>query len=242
MADRMALSPRRFIVVRPGIELALGGGPEREDDGREPAVDPAASAAANRPAVVGYLSRISVEMGAGLLADAVLLLMQEERHKGLSLRMAGGSTSGDAPLLRSLRRRFSRAGAGDRLTIAPAFGPEQRRRLLDGLTVLSVPVLRGEAFGLFLLEAMAAGVPVVQPRLGGFTELVEDTGGGLLYEPNTAEALARSLARVIDEPALSRRLGSDGQAAVRARYTSDAMAAAMETAFSAAFRLAGRPD
>jgi glycosyltransferase involved in cell wall biosynthesis len=223
MADRMGLSPGRFMVVSPGTDV--DGGPDASPD--------------RVPAVIGYLSRISCDMGAGLLADAVLRLLADGRHPGVCLHMAGGSTTADAPLLRSLRRRFHRAGAGDRLTIVPAFGPEQRRTFLRGLTALSVPVLRGGAFGLFLLEAMAAGVPVVQPRLGGFTELVEATGGGVLYEPNTVDELARSLARVIDDRPFARRLGRDGQAAVRTRYTSDAMAAAMEIALAAAVSGAG---
>ena len=55
-----------------------------------------------------------------------------------------------------------------------------RSNFLRSLTVLSVPARSGEAFGLYLIEAMAAGIPAVQPRLGAFPELIEATGGGVL--------------------------------------------------------------
>jgi glycosyltransferase involved in cell wall biosynthesis len=92
-------------------------------------------------------------------------------------------------------------------------------------------VREGEAFGTFILEALAAGVPVVQPRLGGFTELVTDTGGGLLYEPNSPESLADALAEVLADPGQARAMGAAGRRAVLARYTAERMAASLESAF-----------
>ena len=68
--------------------------------------------------------------------------------------------------------------------------------------MLSVPATYDEPKGIFLLEAMACGVPVVQPRRGGFTEIVEKTGGGLLVEPDDVESLAEGIARIYREPAL----------------------------------------
>jgi glycosyltransferase involved in cell wall biosynthesis len=216
MAVRMGLSSDRYRVVPIGIDV----------DG-EPRPKPV-----DGPAVIGYLSRIALDMGAELLADAVLLLAGEGRFPDLRLHMTGGATAADAPVLRSLRRRFAAAGLSDRLFIEPAFDPLSRRRFLEGVTVLSVPVPRGEAFGLFMLEAMAAGVPVVQPRLGGFTELVEDTGGGILYEPNTASALAQALSSILADRGRTRDMGLAGRQAVVTRYSSAAMAEAMESAFA----------
>ena len=64
---------------------------------------------------------------------------------------------------------------------------------LQSLDVMSVPATYAEPKGIFLLEAMATGVPVVQPRRGAFPEIIERTGGGLLVEPDDAEALADGL-------------------------------------------------
>ena len=170
----------------------------------------------------------------GLLADAVILLAREGKSPGVRLRLMGGSTSADAPLIRALRRRFSSAGLAESLEIETCFGPRDRALFLGGISALSVPVLRGEAFGTFMLEAMAAGVPVVQPRLGGFPEVVQDTGGGILYEPNTAEALAAALGRLLSDREGSRAMGSAGRRAVAERYTTARMAAELEAAFERA--------
>jgi glycosyltransferase involved in cell wall biosynthesis len=216
MSERLSVPVVRMPVVPIGIDVDAF---RPEPDGSSPAAP-----------VVGYLSRISEQMGAGLLTDAFLLLAREGKHPGLRLRLMGGSTASDRLLLRSIRRRFARQGSLDILEIVQPFGTRDRARFLAGLTVLSVPVLRGEAFGTFLLEAMACGVPVVQPRLGGFIEVVEETGGGMLYEPNTAEALAEAIGRMLADPERARALGRAGRRGVEQGYTSAHMAAGLEAA------------
>jgi glycosyltransferase involved in cell wall biosynthesis len=83
-----------------------------------------------------------------------------------------------------------------------------------------------EQKGLYVLEALACGVPVVQPRHGSFPELISATGGGLLVEPNSPEALATGLGQLLRDAELRQRLSSAGQAAVRERFTAEQMAAA----------------
>jgi glycosyltransferase involved in cell wall biosynthesis len=87
-----------------------------------------------------------------------------------------------------------------------------------------VPATYGEAFGLYLLEAMAAGVPVVQPRQAAFPEIVEATGGGVLYEPATAEALASAWEELLGDPSKVRSLGERGRAAAEREYSLPVMA------------------
>jgi glycosyltransferase involved in cell wall biosynthesis len=143
----------------------------------------------------------------------------------------GGSTAADAPLLRSIRRRLVRHGLRGRMRVWRHFDRQDRISFLSTVTVLSVPVPGGEAFGTFILEALAAGVPVVQPRLGGFTELVQATGGGLLYEPNTPEALAAALGGLLADREEARQLGRSGRAVVASRFTAAHMATALEAQF-----------
>ncbi len=222
MASRLGLAEDRWQVVAPGIEVG----------------EPPASAARNGPPAIGYLSRICESMGAGLLADAFLLLARGGRYPGMRLHFMGGSTAADAALIRSIRRRFARAGLGGSLVMEVGFDAPRRRRFLQRLTLLSVPALQGQAFGVFLLEAMAAGVPVVQPRLGGFEDLVRDTGGGVLHEPGSVEALASAMSGLLDDPGRAERIAQNARAAVAARYSTGAMAAGFESAFSRACRAA----
>ena len=90
---------------------------------------------------------------------------------------------------------------------------------LRSLDVLSVPATYDEPKGLFVLEGMASGVPVVQPRRGGFPEIVECTGGGLLVEADNAEALADGLYTLWDNGALRAELAGRAFRGVRAQYT-----------------------
>ena len=97
-------------------------------------------------------------------------------------------------------------------------------RFLHGLDVLTVPTTYREPKGLYVLEALANGVPVVQPRHGSFPELIEATGGGVLVEPNDAADLAAKLHRLMSDPARRRELGERGRAAVHERFHARRMA------------------
>ena len=89
---------------------------------------------------------------------------------------------------------------------------------LQTLDVLSVPAPYDEPKGVFLLEAMASGVPVVQPRRGAFTEIVEKTGGGLLVAPDDPQALGDALFELWQDRGKAAALGARGFQGVRAHY------------------------
>jgi glycosyltransferase involved in cell wall biosynthesis len=216
MGERLGLPAERLAVVPIGIDPECFSGIRRR----------------RGPPVIGFLSHVSERMGAGILARAFIRLAEGGRFPGLELWYAGGSTGADTAFLRQLKRDFVRHGLRERVRFARSFQRGERIRFLSALSALCVPVQGGEAFGTFILEALAAGVPVVQPRLGGFTELVSDTGGGLLYEPNSPEALADALAELLDDPAKAGALGEAGREAVLARYTAQSMAAALEAALA----------
>jgi len=101
---------------------------------------------------------------------------------------------------------------------------DEKMDFLRGCHAFSVPAVFPEAKGFYILEALAAGVPVVQPRSGAFPELVNATGGGLLYDPDGPQPLADALARLMDDPLLRKRLADQGRAAVRASFTDREMA------------------
>ena len=102
---------------------------------------------------------------------------------------------------------------------------------LQEVDVLSVPTTYREPKGLFLFEAMASGVPVVQPRHGAFPEIIERTGGGLLVDPDDPQALADGLAALHSDPALAEALGKAGASAVRTHYSVQHMAEQVEAVY-----------
>jgi glycosyltransferase involved in cell wall biosynthesis len=97
-------------------------------------------------------------------------------------------------------------------------------RFLQGIDILSVPTTYREPKGLYVLEALANGVPVVQPRHGSFPELIEATGGGLLVNPDDPADLARGLRQLLEDPAHRDELGRKGKEAVHRRFTAETMA------------------
>ena len=109
----------------------------------------------------------------------------------------------------------------------PDFSRQKRLDFLKMLTLLSVPMKQPAAIGAFQIEALASGVPVVQPRIGGFTELIESTCGGLLYEPNDSETLGATLEELLLKPESVRELGECGRGIVFNHYNHKQMASEM---------------
>ena len=115
-------------------------------------------------------------------------------------------------------------GLGDEFEYRGELDRAGKFAFLHSLDVLSVPATYDEPKGLFLLEAMASGVPVVQPRRGAFPEILERTGGGLLVEAATRRRSPTACSQLWRDPARARALGAAGAAGVRADYTVGRMA------------------
>jgi glycosyltransferase involved in cell wall biosynthesis len=180
---------------------------------------------------IGYLARICPDKGLHILCKAFEILRQAGR--ACRLVVAGTLGKADRPYFDAIR---SEAPGHDRTEAFEYMGELDRPgklRFLRSLDVLSVPTVYQEAKGIYVLEALSQGVPVVQPQHGSFPELIESTGGGLLFKPQSAQALADALARLMDDPPLRQRLGRRGRAAVRKSFTNDVMAEAAWTVFEA---------
>ncbi len=175
------------------------------------------------PPVIGYLARLTEAKGLALLAEAFIDLKSRVELANLRLHVGGSIAPGDDAYLESVRTRLSRAGVIADVEIRTNLSLAEKQEFLRTMSVLSVPATYGESFGLYLLEAWASGVPVVQPPLASFPELVAATGGGLLTESAEPSALAASLARLLADPAERRRLGEAGRRAVLDRFTLDRM-------------------
>ncbi len=208
MGGRLKLPAERVHVVYNGIDLDGFAAAEIEPD----------------PPVVGYLARMCPEKGLDFLVEAFIRLKAEARFANVRLRVAGAMTPGDGPFVQRLRERLSETGLMDHAEFLPNLDAAQKHAFLQSLSVLSVPALSGEAFGLYVLEALASGVPVVQPRHAAFPELIEATGGGLLCEPGDSDALAEAIGSLLDDHDRRRSLGRQGQAAVREKFHADRMA------------------
>jgi len=133
--------------------------------------------------------------------------------------VAGYLAPTHAGYLRDATRILEEAGLAAEFTYAGELDRNGKLSFLRRLDVLSVPATYDEPKGMFVLEAMASGVPVVQPRRGAFTEVVEKTGGGVLVAVDDVEALADGLFRLWQDRDQAAVLGSRAFAGVRQHYT-----------------------
>lgn len=185
------------------------------------------------PPTVGYLARLNPLKGLHTLVEAYLLLRERNAIPDLRLSIAGTKNSADDKYLAELERRIAKAGLQSSVTMQPNLSREKKIDFLRNLSVMSVPATYGESFGLYLLEAWACGVPVVQPRHGAFPELLGITGGGELCEPDSAEALADALEALLKQPERLQELGRNGRRSVFERFNVENMAAEFLRAASA---------
>ena len=176
------------------------------------------------PPVIGYLCRMSEYFGLGILIDAYIKLKQQSDFKNLKLYIMGGYTGDDKSFVDKRKQDLIDQGYYQDVTFFDSFDVGPRIDFLRSLTVLSVPVPGGEAFGAYQVEALASGVPIVEPNVGGYPEFIESTGGGILYEPNTPEKLAEALASLLRDPQRLRQMANQGHEAVHKRFTMQTMA------------------
>ncbi|MEI8063784.1 MAG: glycosyltransferase family 4 protein [Verrucomicrobiota bacterium] len=167
--------------------------------------------------VIGYLARMHPSKGLDLLAEAFL----QVKTPGARLRIAGALTGSDRRFVRSIRQKL-----GNRAEFFPNLDRIAKSDFFRQLAVFSVPARSDEAFGLYVLEAMAHSVPVVQPRHGAFPEIFAATGGGILCEPDNPAALAAGLDELLSNP---RQYGVAGRQAVAEKFSVDAMSRKVET-------------
>ena len=168
--------------------------------------------------VVGYFARVAPEKGLDELARAYRLLRERTPERRIRLEVAGYLAPEYREYLERVERQMSEWGLAGEFHYRGVLDREAKIRFLRGLDVFSVPATYDEPKGMSLLEAMAAGVPVVQPRRGSFTEILERTEGGLLVDSSDVESLARGLLSFIESPSLAAELGRKAHAGVRAHY------------------------
>jgi glycosyltransferase involved in cell wall biosynthesis len=137
----------------------------------------------------------------------------------MALDAAGYLAPAQHGYLDEVRRTLDTAGLAREFTYRGALDRDAKLAFLRTLDVFSVPAPYDEPKGVFLLEAMASGVPVVQPRRGAFTEIVENTGGGVLVAPDDPAALADGLYALWADRDRAAVLGERGFAGVRRQYS-----------------------
>ncbi|HBH85916.1 MAG: hypothetical protein A2X03_13975 [Bacteroidetes bacterium GWA2_40_15] len=168
-----------------------------------------------RPPAVGYFCRVNAHNGFDKLVDAFIDLKKRNIIPDLTLNVCGGYTGDDKPFVSEQIKKIREYGFKKSIRIYPEFQGNKKAEFFNDVDVISVPVRKYDGYGLYILEANSAGVPVVQPSTGAFPEIINMTGGGIIYQPDTVEALAENLAGILNDEILRDALGKAGYEGVR---------------------------
>jgi glycosyltransferase involved in cell wall biosynthesis len=184
------------------------------------------------PFTIGYFARVAPEKGLHVLCDAYRRLRAREDGRGAVRLVAAGYLAPEHHgYLEEIARQMREWGLADEFEYRGEVDRGQKIAFLQSLDVMSVPATYEEPKGMFLLEAMASEVPVVQPRRGAFPEIIARTGGGLIVDADDPEALVDGLLRIRQDPALAASLGKAGAAGVREHYHAGRMAEVVESIY-----------
>ena len=211
MAEYLGIPPAKIDVLPLGINL--DGYPE----GRQTRHD-------DRPFTVGYFARVVPEKGLHTLCEAYQQLRRRHQIEPARLEVAGYLAPEYRDYLAEAERQMQEWGLGAEFRYHGVLDRSQKIQFLQALDVLSVPSGYADPKGMFLLEAMACGVPVVQPRHGAFPEILERTGGGILFEPGDVTRLADGLATIRRESDRAEQLRRQAFYGVRKHYSIGRMA------------------
>ena len=225
-AGELGIAASRMHVVPLGINLAGFN---------------AAEPVPHSPFRIGYLARIAPEKGLHVLADACLRLRRESALP-IALEAAGYLAPEHRVYLEGIEHQVNQAGFGAVFHYRGELDRAAKVKFLRGLDLFSVPCTYPEPKGISVLEAMACGVPVVQPRHGAFPEILNRTGGGLLFDPEDPAALATAIRHLYDSPAERATLARRGVEAVRIHYTVTRMAERALNAYTQILEHSTQPE
>ena len=177
----------------------------------------------DRPPALGYFCRISHYNGFDKLVDAFINLKTRNVIPDLTLNVCGGYTGIDKPFISDQIKKIREHGFQKSIKIYPEFQGNKKMEFFNDVDVISVPVRKYDGYGLYILEANSSGIPVVQPATGAFPEIIERTGGGITYWPDTTDELSSALTKLLTDKELSEKLGETGKHRVRSELSLEKM-------------------
>lgn len=208
----VGLDPSKIDVVWPGIAL---------NDYREMPAEKT-----SRPLTIGYLARFVPEKGLHLLVNAFIRLYRSGEFPDLQLVAGGYVSRAYDTYIDGIRKTIQENGLENRIKLLGTLERADKLRFFQQIDVFSVPAPYREPKGISILEALASGIPVVQPDHGAYPEWVNATQGGLLHRPNDSADLAEKLATLLRDADLRKCLGRQGRQGILEKFSSEQMASA----------------
>jgi len=173
------------------------------------------------PPIIGFISRISKSLGFDILLDAFIELKKLVEYKDLRLRVTGGMSSYDKPFIKEQFKKIKKHNLSSFIEWEADLFKTDMPAFFKGLTVVSVPAPNGEAFGLFQLQALASGIPLVLPAKGAFSEVIAATKGGVTFESVTVAELSKTLNSLLSNPEKVYSLSTSGLKSIEEKFSID---------------------
>jgi glycosyltransferase involved in cell wall biosynthesis len=208
MGKRLAIDSDRMHVVLNGIDFS-----GFEDRGSQP-----------EPPVIGFFARMCPAKGLHTLVDAFIRIRKLPDAADLRLHIGGAMTVADRGYIDEQAAKVQAAGLADDVVFFTNLSRAKKIDFYRGLSLVSVPAMYGESFGLYVIEALACGVPLVQPDHAAFRELLHATGGGILVLPNDEAAYDRALLDLALDREKNLAMGAAGRDASREKFSVETMA------------------
>ena len=202
MKERMQLPDEKVHTIHLGVEIT----------------DYAFISTREKERNIGYISRMCYENGFDIVVDAFIELKKKPGFEDVKLVATGGSTGDDTKFIKEQKQKIKENNLAGSFEVIADFEEKGLHEFFKKVSLVSVPVRIGEAFGIYLLEAMASGVPVVQPALGAFPEIIELSKGGVTYLPNTPGKLSEVWAELLADPGRLEQLSIDGYAGTKSSF------------------------
>jgi glycosyltransferase involved in cell wall biosynthesis len=183
---------------------------------------------------IGYFCRMNSFNGFDKITDAFIELKKRNVVPNLKLHLCGGYTSDDKPFVSKHLRKIKENGFLKDVKVFHEFQGNKKADFINSVDVISVPVRKYDGYGLYILEANLAGIPVVQPATGAFPEIVSATGGGLTYTPDTIEALVEALTKVMTDKELRSSFSKSGYEKARSEFSLEKMSQELDVLYKKA--------
>lgn len=179
----------------------------------------------SRPLTIGFLARFVPEKGLHLLVDAFARLVRSGEFPDLRLVAGGYVSRAYETYIKGIRRTIKDHGLENRVKLLGTLDRSEKLDFFRQIDVFSVPATYREPKGISILEALASGVPVVQPDHGAYPEWIHATQGGLLHRSHDSADLAAKLAILLRDVELRKCTGQQAQQAAWEKFSSERMAA-----------------
>ena len=172
----------------------------------------------DKPRNIGFISRLCYDNGLDILIDAFIKLKKMPGNEDVGLILTGGLTGADKKFIKKQKKKIKASGFDDHVEFHDDFEEDGRLEFFENVSIISVPVRKELAFGLYLLEAMASGVPVLQPDEGAFPEIIRLSEGGETYSPNTPAVLAEKLHDLLSQAEKLEYFATHGRRGVEEQF------------------------